>query len=139
MRWTRDDGAWVSGSYRIELLEPGLWSLTRSEAADDSSQVTTDGQGAALAPVYETTGGSLRLLKLRAEEVERTRLSAHQARRYVVLTILAVLGFVAVAGSSGRLAATLAVGFAALTIFGVVRLVDRITYRPWDTVRHLYQ
>jgi hypothetical protein len=132
MDWTQRDGVWVSGPYTIELIEPGLWALTRR----------SDGSATPLVEVDESrwTGRSLQRMKRRAEEIESDHVRVRDRNRHLKVAAAALVVFVMVIGASGPVAATLAISAGGTLIYGLLRAVDdTMRRRPWDSINEIYQ
>lgn len=85
LTWNRDNGAWVSSGYRIELVKPCHWVLLKDEPAP--SQVRAEP-----VPLAETR--TLSLCKREAELLDAASRVAEVRRRSWGKLVLAVLGFV---------------------------------------------
>lgn len=138
MEWTKRNGIWRSGPYTIELLAPEKWVLSREAEEDETSQVETGDMQVHVDDWW--TGRSLRAMKRKAESIEASENRRRDRNRNLAIMFSAILLFVLVAGSSGPIAATLAIVSAGVAIYGMVRSFDNaVDWRPWDRLNENFQ
>ena len=131
MEWTKRDEIWVSGPYVIELVEPRHWLMTITPVAgEERSFVRVDNTW---------TASSLSELKARAEELQQAKEHGRAWRRSLLMLAASVLVLVGAMGSSGRLAATVAIVAFITSLALVSRVMDGLERRPWDSLRGNYQ
>ena len=129
--WVRNHDTWKSGPYVIELVGQRRWLLTRlNEAAPANSLVRSENGW---------IGTSLRATKAIAEGFEQRQVDVRTEQGVLVLLGAAVLVFVGAAGGSGRLSAIVAIAAFGVVLFALSRLIDRLRWRPWETINKTYQ
>lgn len=132
MHWTERDGIWVSGRYRIELLAPEMWALSRRP----------DGPGEPSPVEVENwwTGRSLKEMKRRAEWIEADLHRVRNRNRQLLISGGALVVLVIVTGGTGPLSGVLAIVAAATVMYGLARAIDyTLRHRPWDNIPETYQ
>jgi hypothetical protein len=129
MEWTKISRGWRSGSYLIELLEPGQWGLFFTSPADDE-MVRTD-------PV--DTSGSLRRLKARAEALQDERAESATRKKQLATLLVSMIVFVVASPQSGETAAIVTIVAFGTMLWAALKLAHRPGSRPWDRLRQMYQ
>ena len=125
LTWVERDHGWRAGPYEIELAAPQLWVCTRTKRNGDV--------------VVELTSGSLSALKRRVEKLAHRRRSATRALSYLTsfALTLALAALAVIAGSP--LTPLLVCVFSSLGLFSILKAVDHVTGRSWESVRLDYQ
>ena len=125
LTWVERDHGWRAGPYELELAAPQLWVCTRAKRNGEV--------------VVEMTSGSLSALKRRAEKLAHRRRNTRKALFYLTsfAVALALAGVAAIAGSP---VTPLLVGvFSGLGLFSILKAIDHLTGRSWESVRLDYQ
>lgn len=125
LTWVERDHGWRAGPYELELAAPQLWVCTRMKRNGEV--------------VIEMTSGSLSALKRRVEKLAHRRRNAKRAMLYLTAFALS-LAFAATAAMAGSAVTPLLVGvFSSLGLFSILKAVDHVTGRSWESVRLDYQ
>jgi hypothetical protein len=130
--WVEGLDGWCSQRYRIELVAPVLWVLSRTRENGG------DGKKIVRASV-ETTTGSLRAAKRAAEVLEARRLRRQRLARHLALLILAAIPVAAVTAFPGAWTIPVTGAVILLSIRSLVILVDSVIGRPYERVKETYQ
>lgn len=125
LTWIERDHGWRAGPYEIELAAPQLWVCTR-RLHNGRAKV-------------EMTSGSLSALKTGVEKRDHRRRNLHRALLYLAGFILAMAFMFTAAVSGWASAPLLVVVFSSIGLFAVLRSLDLVTRRPWESIRHHYQ
>lgn len=122
MEWTNLGDMWQSGPFKIELLAPEQWRLSRTEEL-----------GVNVDSGEEWTSRSLSRLKRRAETLVEEEREVTSRRRTKILLAAAILVLVVTVPEPGRVSAILAIAAFSIAVYATVRLFDSlIRSRPWD-------
>jgi hypothetical protein len=131
LTWTETLDGWISGRYHIELAASRLWVLSRSPRRTDGS--------VPIQAKMVLTAGSLREMKLLADELERRRLRRRRLLTHLAMTS-AVVTSALIGGALGwdlTLPAVVAVFACALRT--LVVWVENATGSAWSVISDHYQ
>lgn len=125
LTWVERDHGWRAGPYELELAAPQLWVCTRTKRNGEV--------------VIEMTSGSLSVLKRRIEKLAVRRRNAKRALFYLTgfALALALAGLAALAASP---VAPLLIGvFSGIGLFSILKAIDHLFGRSWESLRLDYQ
>lgn len=125
LTWIERDHGWRAGPYEIELAAPELWVCTRR---------LRNGLVA-----VELTSGSLKALKGSVEKRHFRRRSVQRAILYGSAFLLAMVIVAVSAALEWALAPLLIVIFSCIGLVTVVKAVDCVAQRSWESIRLHYQ
>lgn len=121
LTWVERDHGWRAGPYEIELAARQLWVCTRRL-----------GSGAV---TVEMTSGSLSALKARVERMEFRRRCGRGSLLYLGGFLLSILLSAVALASSGPLTTLFVILFTSVGIFSVLKAVDCVISRSWESLR----
>lgn len=125
LTWVERDHGWRAGPYELELVAPQLWVCTRSKRNGEI--------------VVEITSGSLSTLKRRVEKLAHRRRNAKRALFYLAAFALALALAVVAAIAGSPVTPLLVAVFSSLGLFSILKAVDCMISRSWESVRANYQ
>ena len=125
LTWIERDHGWRAGPYEIELAAPQLWVCTRRDRTGGVTVVST--------------AGSLSALKTRTEKLDQRKSSLRSALMYLAAALLSMTVVFLAVEADASVAPVLVVGFSILCIWAVLKAVDCVIRRSWESLNLNYQ
>lgn len=127
LEWIQNEDGWRAGRYEIDLAAPGLWVCSRRYRTQPHARK------------IEMTSGSLSVLKARVERLDTRRAATRRFVSYILATLVS-WSIVALGADWGHEAAPLVVfGFGFASVVFVIRAIDTVVQRSWESLRLTYQ
>ena len=127
LEWFRNEDGWRAGRYEIDLAAPGLWVCSRRYRSRPH------------ALKIEMTSGSLSALKARVETLETRRVATRRFGSYLLATLVSLLIVALGAGSASGAAPYVVFGFGCASLVFLIRAIDTVVQRSWESLRLTYQ
>lgn len=132
LEWTEQLDGWRSGRYRIELVAPGLWVLSRR---NDSGGLL----GRRPPDTILATAGSLTAAKHRAAQLAKDRMSTTRLVRRLTVFLVSVLLVSVAVGSTASWAPLASIAGASAGFIALIGVLDVFAERSFEHVRAIYQ
>lgn len=125
LTWIERDHRWLAGPYEIELAAPHLWVCTR--------------RGRSGLVTVEATSGSLAALKGRIEKLEHRRSKLRRSVVYLTAFLLSMTVVTAAPAANLSMAPLLVIVFSIVALWAILKSVDCVIRRSWESLNLNYQ
>jgi len=128
LQWTRRETGWRAGRYRIELLAPGFWVLSRLHPSRDEPHIE----------ILESSGYRSALVAT-ATELEKKRVRRRKAGLWAAVVGASFAALIAAYLAALPWTPAVVVGSSCLAVFASIQVMNGVVERSWESIKNDYQ